>query len=74
MDVFTIGLITLFSFAAVFYIVLFSFIYYWHLTKVTYIVVPAIFIFEFLISAFLIVAIVSIILTYLPELVKTAGL
>jgi len=74
MDVFTIGLITLFSFAAVFYIVVFSFIYYWHLKKITYVVIPVIFTFEFFISAFLIVAIVSIILTYLPELVKTTGL
>ena len=74
MDVFTIGLITLFSFAAVFYIVVFSFIYYWHLKKITYVVIPIIFTFEFFISAFLIVAIVSIILTYLPELIKNIGL
>jgi len=74
MDIFTIGLITLFASTAVFYIVLFSFIYYWHLKKITFLVVPMIFTFEFLIVAFFIVALVSILLQYLPELIRVVGL
>lgn len=74
MDIFTVGIITLFVMTAIFYIVLFSFIYYWHLTKITFIVVPAIFTFEFLIIGFFVVSIVSIILNYLPVLIRFFGL
>jgi hypothetical protein len=74
MDVFTTGIITLFICSAIFYIVLFSFIYYWHLKKTSFVVVPVIFAFEFFATCFFIVAIVSIILNYLPELIRSAGL
>jgi hypothetical protein len=74
MDIFWIGLTTLFVSTAVFYIVLFSFIYYWHLKKITYVVVPAIWTFEFFVTAFFIVAIGSIILNYLPDLIRLAGI
>ena len=74
MDVFTIGIITLFAVTAIFYIVLFSFIYYWHLKKITYAVVPMVFTFEFFIKCFLIVAAVSIVLNYLPYLIKISGI
>lgn len=73
MDVFTTGLIVLFVMTAIFYIVFFSFIYYWHFKKVTYIVVPVIFTFEFFAVGFLIVSIVSIILKFLPELIMAIG-
>ena len=69
MDVFTVGLIVLAAMAAIFYIVLFSFIFYWHLVKTSFLVVPMIFAFEFFVIGFFIVAIVSIILNYLPILV-----
>ena len=71
MDVFTVGLIVLAAMAAIFYIVLFSFIFYWHLVKTSFLVVPMIFAFEFFVIGFFIVAIVSIILNYLPILVGT---
>ncbi len=74
MDVFTTGLIVLFVATAIFYIVLFSFIYYWHLKKISYVVVPAFFVFEFFITGFFIVCIVSIVFNYLPVLVKFAGI
>ncbi len=74
MSIFIVGLLTLFATTAVFYIVFFSFIFYWHLTKVTYIVVPMIFTFEFFVTGFFIVAIVSIILNYLPDLIRISGL
>ena len=74
MDIFTTGIITLLVGTAIFYIVLFSFIFYWHLIKISYIVVPIIFAFEFFVIGFFIVAIVSIILTYLPDLIRVSGL
>ena len=66
MDVFTTGLIVLCAMAVIFYVVLFSFIFYWHLKRVSYVIVPAIFTFEFFAIGFLVVSLVSIILNYLP--------
>jgi len=74
MDVFNVGMITLYATTAVFFVVLFSFIFYWHLKKVTFLVVPLIFTFEFFIMGFLAVAIVSIVLHYLPILIKAVGI
>lgn len=74
MDAFIIGLIVLFAMTAIFYIVLFSFIFYWHLKKISFVVVPAIFTFEFLIVGFLVISIVSIIIKYLPLLAGPAGI
>jgi len=68
MDVFTTLLIVLLIATAIFYIVLFSFIYYWHLIKVSYVVVPLIFTFEFFATGFLIICIISIIANYWPEI------
>ncbi|MEI7424802.1 MAG: hypothetical protein WCK10_01640 [Candidatus Staskawiczbacteria bacterium] len=73
MDIFSVGLITLFVVAAIFYIVFFSFIYYWHLVKISFIVVPMIFAFEFFVMGFFVVALVSIILNYLPEIIRASG-
>lgn len=69
MDVFTVGLFVLLVMTAIFYIVLFSFIYYWHLKKISYVVVPVIFTFEFFTIGFFVVAIVSLILNYLPQII-----
>ena len=74
MDVFTVGLTVLFVMAAIFFIVLFSFIYYWHLKKLSYIVVPIVFTFELLAMGFFVVSIVSIIINYLPVIVRASGL
>ena len=74
MDIFNIGLIVLFVMTAIFYIVLFSFVYYWHFKKITFVVVPMFFTFEFFIIGFFIISIVSIIINYLPEIVKLGGL
>jgi len=72
MDVFTIGLIVLFIMAAIFYIVMFSFIYYWHLTKLSFIVLPMVFTFEFLIIGFFVVSLTAIIINFLPILIGAA--
>lgn len=68
MDVFSVGLIVLFIMSAVFYIVFFSFMYYWHLRKATFVVVPIIFAFEYFAIGFLVIAITSLIIEYLPRL------
>ena len=73
MDVFMVGLIVLFVATAIFFIVLFSFIYYWHLVKVTYWVVPAVFTFEFFAISFLVVSLIAIILNYLPDIIRLSG-
>ena len=74
MDIFTTGFITLSAVTAVFFIVLFSFIYYWHLKKITFMVVPIIFAFEFFVMGFFVVCIVSIIFNYLPDLIRVSGI
>lgn len=74
MDVFITGLIVLFAMTAIFYIVLFSFIFYWHLKKISFVIVPAIFAFEFFAMGFFVVSITAIILNYLPVVVRAAGL
>jgi len=73
MDPFLVGIIVLFVMAAIFYVVLFSFIYYWHLKKLSFVVVPMLFTFEFFIIGFFLVSIVAIILKYLPEAIKVFG-
>ena len=74
MDPFITGLIVLFVFSAIFYIVSFSFIFYWHLVKISIVVVPALWTFEFFAVGFLIVAMVSITINYLPMLLSALGL
>jgi len=74
MDVFTTGIIVLFAMTAIFYIVLFSFIFYWHLVKISFIVLPVVFVFEFFVMGFCVVSLVSIIIEYAPFLVKAGGL
>jgi hypothetical protein len=73
MDVFVTGLIVLAVMTAIFYIVIFSFIFYWHLRKISFVVVPVIFTFEFFVMGFFTVAIVSIIINYLPALIRVLG-
>ena len=66
MDIFSALLVILFIATAIFYVVFFSLIYYWHLKKTSYVVVPFIFTFEFFIIGFLIVAIITIVVKYFP--------
>lgn len=74
MDIFSVGVAVLFVLTAIFYIVFFSFIFYWHLKKITFVVVPVIFVFEFFIAGFFIISIVAIILNYLPVIVRVTGI
>lgn len=70
-DVFTAGLIVLFVFTAIFYIVMFSFTFYWHLRNVSFIILPVYWAFEFFTIGFLITALVSIAFYILPIIIKT---
>jgi hypothetical protein len=74
MDIFTTGIAVLLVVTAILFIVLFSFVYYWHLKKVTFFVVPMVFIFEFFVAGFFVISIATIILNYLPELARVVGL
>jgi len=74
MDIFSILLIILFALTAVYFIVFFSFIYYWHLKKTSFVVVPVIFTFEFFLIGFLIISIIYIAIKYIPFVIKLLGL
>lgn len=54
----------------IFYIVWFSLFYYWHEKTESYAVVPLLFTFEFFLTGFLIISLISIVLQYIPELLK----
>ncbi len=54
----------------IFYIVWFSLFYYWHEKAESYVVVPLLFTFEFFITGFLIISLLSIVVQYLPDLLK----
>ena len=64
MSVIAWGTIILFACTLIFYIVFFSLIYYWHERKVSVVVVPLIFTFEFFIVGFLAFAAIVIALSY----------
>lgn len=70
MDIFNTLLIFLFILTAIYYIVFFSLTYYWHEKKTTFVVVPAIYTFEFFVVGFLIISIVSIILNFFPNILE----
>jgi len=70
MEIFYILLIALFVLTAIFYIIFFSFIFYWHLKKTSFVVVPMIFTFEFFLIGFLIVCIAALAIQYIPYLFK----
>lgn len=74
MSVFSVGLSVLFVMSAIFYIVFFSFIFYWHLRKRSFVFVPFVFTFEFFVIGFFVVALVSIILDFLPEFIRAIGI
>lgn len=62
---FNIGIKILFLLTFIFYIVFFSLVLYWAERKITFIIVPLIYTFQFFLIGFIIVIIISFILTYL---------
>jgi hypothetical protein len=69
MEVFFVGLLVLLVVTAVFYIVFFGFIYYWHLVKTSFVVVPMLFTFEVFFKGFVALVVITLIFKYLPYLV-----
>jgi ABC-type multidrug transport system permease subunit len=70
MEIFTTLFIILLVATAIYYVVFFSLIYYWHEAKLSYLILPVIYTFEFFIVGFLIISIISILVYYFPELLK----
>ena len=69
MDIFYVGITTLLATVLVFFLVFFSFVYYWHVKKTTYVIIPLLFMFDIFLRGVIVVAIVSLILYYLPGLI-----
>ncbi|OGZ85419.1 MAG: hypothetical protein A2599_02250 [Candidatus Staskawiczbacteria bacterium RIFOXYD1_FULL_39_28] len=74
MDIFFILFIELLIATAIFYIVLFSFIFYWHLVKTSFVVVPVVFAFDFFKTGFFIISIITIIVKFLPSFINFLNL
>lgn len=74
MDVFFTGIVTLLIVTAVFYIVFFGFIFYWHLNWKSYIVVPVIFTFEVFLRGFIITTAISLFFYWAPFIINTLNL
>lgn len=70
MSYFFIGINILFGATIIYYIVFFSLIYYWHLKKTSFVIVPALFTFDFFVIGFLVVSLVSILLEYVPKIIS----
>lgn len=74
MTFFLLAFIALMIASLIFYIVWFSLFYYWHEKAETYLIVPALFTFEFFATGFLLISLLSIIVAYffnLTSLVKS---
>ncbi|MEK7541119.1 MAG: hypothetical protein AAB529_02715 [Patescibacteria group bacterium] len=69
MSYFFIGINILFGATLIFYIVFFSLVYYWHETKTSFVIVPLLYTFQFFLTGFLIVSIISILLENLPKII-----
>jgi len=67
------GSVILLTLTTIFYMVFASLVYYWHEKRATYVIVPLLYTFEFFITGFVIVALVSLTLQYLPDILKLAG-
>lgn len=63
------GIIILFIATAIYYIVFLSLIFYWHEKKRSFIIVPVIFAFEFFVIAFLVISLIAIVLSYIPQII-----
>lgn len=70
MDLFSLLLIELLIGTAIYYIVFFSFIFYWHLVRVSYIIVPLIFTFEFFVAGFFVISIITLVVKFLPYFIN----
>jgi hypothetical protein len=70
MEIFTTLFLLLLLATVIYYIVFFSLSYYWHEAKTSFVILPAIYTFDFFIIGFLVISIISIILNFFPEILK----
>lgn len=68
MEVFFVGLLVLLVVTAIFYIVFFGFIYYWHLVKISFVIFPMLYTFEVFFKGFIALVVITLIIKYLPYL------
>lgn len=68
------GSIALLAATLIYYSVFFMLIYYWHEKKTTLAVMPLIFTFEFFITGFLVVSLVSLLVHIIPYLIRSLPL
>ncbi|HQK63976.1 MAG TPA: hypothetical protein PLF16_02400 [Candidatus Staskawiczbacteria bacterium] len=68
MDIFLTLLVVLFVFTAIFYVVYFSLTYYWHQTKMSFLVLPALATFEFFLIGFLVISLISILVNFMSQI------
>jgi uncharacterized membrane protein YqhA len=68
MGIFLTLLVVLFVFTAIFYVVYFSLTYYWHQTKMSFLVLPALATFEFFLIGFLVISLISILVNFMSQI------
>lgn len=51
----------------IYYLIFAGFIWYWHEKKITVLVVPLLFTFEFFLFGFLIISLIAVVIQYAPE-------
>ncbi len=71
MDVLFLGTIILLVATAIFYIIFVSLAYYWHEKKISVVVIPLLYTFDFFIIGFLIVVLLVLVTQYLPGAINT---
>lgn len=70
MSYFFWGMLLLMICTAIYYIVFLALIYYWHERKTTIVIVPLLYTFEFFLVGFFVVAFLSIVMQYFPEIMN----
>lgn len=70
MSYFLWGTIILLSASAIFYSAFVLMIYYWHEKKITVLIVPFLYAFDFFVISFLIIFPIAFLLEYFPEILK----
>ena len=73
MSYFLLGSIVLFVATMAFYMAFFFLIRYWHEHQTTLVVVPLLHAFEFFIVGFLVIALIALLLQFMPDLITLLG-
>ena len=73
MTAFFILSILLFACTIIFYLVWYAVINYWHETRVSTVIIPVLFTFEFFVAGFLVIVLLSLLWQYLPDIMRAAS-